>query len=94
MECPGRFDHLDPSHSRDLEAQGAFLTKDGPLGTRRHQLHLGCMRPRPYGHSHPLDAISRHILELPADPVPLEHGGLRRSNDLVGPGNLSIVPKV
>lgn len=52
------------------------------------------MRPRPYGLSNPLDAISRHFLELPADSVPLEHGGLRRSNDLVGPGNLSIIPKV
>lgn len=94
VELLGRSCNLDPSHSCHLEAQSAFLTENGSLGTHRHQLHLGCLCHRPHGLSNHLDAINRHLLELPSRPIPLKHGGLCRSHDLVGSCNLSVVSKV
>lgn len=93
MELPRRSCHLGPSPSRHLEAESALLTESGSLDTRRHQLHLGCLRHRPYGLSSHLDAISRHLVELPSHPLPREHGDLCRFNDLVGPSNLPVVSK-
>ena len=94
LECPRGPGNLAPSRSRDLEAQGALRTKSGPLDPRRHQLHFGCLRPCSHGVSDPLDAISRYILELTSDPLPRKNGSLRRRNDLVGSGNLSLIPKI
>ena len=93
MERPRRYCNLDPSHSRHLQAQSAFLTEDGSLGTRRHQLHLGRLCPRPSGLTNYLDAISRHLVELPSYSVPRELGSLRRYDDLLGPSNLSLISK-
>lgn len=92
VERAGRSRHLAPAHPRHLEAQGALFAKDGPLGPRRHQLHLGRLRPRPHGLADHLDPLRRHLVELPAHPLPLEHGGLRRRHDVVGPGHLPLVP--
>lgn len=93
MERPGRYCNLDPSHSRHLQAQSAFLTEDGSLGTRRHQLHLGRLCACPSGLANHLDAISRHLMELPSHPVPRELGSLRRYDDLFGPSNLPLISK-
>ena len=89
----GRSCNLGPSHSRHLEAQSTFRTKDGSLDPRRHQFYLGHLCHRPYGLSDHLDAFSRHLVELPSYPIPREHGGLCRSHDLVGSSNLSIISK-
>ena len=93
MEHSRRHCDLGPSHSRHLESQSAFVTKDGALDTRRHQLCFGCLLHRPYDLPDRLDTISRHFVELPSHPIPCEHGGMCRPNNIVGPGNLSVVSK-
>lgn len=93
MELPRRSCGLGPSYPRHLEAQSPFLKKDGSLGARRHQLHLGHLCHCAYVLSDHLDAISRHLVELLSHPIPFEHGSMCRYGDLVGTSNLSIVPK-